>query len=193
MVHRAAVASILVFVLSIGSVSAGGSPVVQMLASSFSPSNLKLLVGETVTWDNNSGLGHTTTADRFSQWDRFVGNGADTDVMFARAGAFPYHCEIHANMTGTIKVRPTSSPSPGTVSTTFVIRVATASPPAGFVEDIQRRKGSNPFRKWKYGITAQTTTWAPESAGTWQFRARYRKTSTGAATGWSQPLTVQVN
>src|SRR5687768_15601904 len=122
MVHRAALASILVFVLSIGSVSAGGSSVVQMQSSSFNPSTISIVVGGTVTWNNNSGTLHTTTANKFSHWDRNVSNGSDTDVLLARAGTWAYHCEIHSGMTGKVKVRPTASPSSGTTTTLFFIR-----------------------------------------------------------------------
>ena len=192
MIRRAALASVLLIVLSTASVSAGGSPIVQMQSSSFSPAGLNVVVGETVTWNNNSGLTHTTTADRFNQWDRTVSNNFQTDVLFARAGNWTYHCEIHAGMTGKVKVRPTASPSSGTTMTLFFIRAATVNPPTGFVMDIQRRKPGGVFKLWRTtsGQGASTTL---GTAGTWQFRARTRKTSNDRATGWGSVLAVVVN
>jgi hypothetical protein len=95
-------------------------------------------------------------------------------------------------MTGKVKIRMSSSPSSGTIATNFVLRVAALDAQAGFKHDIQRRKGSKPFMSFA-STSNQTVPWTPTSSGTWQFRARYRKTSSGAATGWSQPLTIVVN
>lgn len=194
MIRRAALASVLLLALSTAAVSAGEPPVVQMVGtSSFNPAQLQVPVGGGVIWDNDSGFTHTTTANKFGFWNRAVSPGAETQVAMSRSGTWAYLCTIHPNMTGKIKVRPTASPLSGTTATNFVIRYASVNPSSGFVQDIQRRKGSNPFKQWRYGLSAQTTNWMPASAGTWQFRARYRKTSNGATTGWSQPLTVVVN
>jgi plastocyanin len=192
MIRRAAFAAALLLLLSSASVSAA-TRTVEIDNFAYDPTPLKVTIGDSVRWHNGDSADHTATANLFNSFDKFVASGAtSTSVPFARAGSFGYHCTIHAGMNGRVKVRMTISPSTGTTATTFVIAVATVSLPSGFVEDIQRRKATGTFTTWK-SITTKTTTWSPASTGTWQFRARLRKTSNNQATGWSPVKSVEVN
>lgn len=58
--------------------------------------------GGTVEFVNSSGGGHTVTADD-GAFDEGLGDGetAVVDVP-AEPGDYPYHCEIHPDMTGTL-------------------------------------------------------------------------------------------
>jgi plastocyanin len=72
----------------------------------FGPNQLDVLPGETVEWSNISERRHTVTADdgSFDSGDLFGGDKFSRE--FDTAGAFPYHCTVHAGMTGEVDVRP---------------------------------------------------------------------------------------
>lgn len=61
-------------------------------------------VGDTVTWNNTSGVAHTATADGGSFDTGSIADGASGSATFATAGRFPYHCTIHPSMIGSIVV-----------------------------------------------------------------------------------------
>jgi plastocyanin len=84
---------------------------------SYSPASVTVNVGDTVTWTNSDAQAHTATADDAS-WDtgNIGGSGGTGAVTFATAGTFPYHCNIHPQMTGTVTVEAaaaTTAPGPG--------------------------------------------------------------------------------
>jgi plastocyanin len=92
---------------SSGGSGSGGNPspgTVNMTYTSFTPSNLSVAKGSTVTWMNQDGITHTTTSDA-GDWDLSVPSGASKTVTFNTAGTFKYHCSIHSYMTGTIVVQ----------------------------------------------------------------------------------------
>jgi plastocyanin len=83
-----------------------GAAIVQMQdALTFTPGNVTIKVGESVTWQNFSGQKHTTTSDQFD-WDQTVDNGQSFTRIFPTAGSFPYHCNIHPGMKGSVVVNP---------------------------------------------------------------------------------------
>ena len=86
---------------------------------SYSPSSVTVNVGDTVTWTNSDAQAHTATADDGS-WDTGnIANGGTDAVTFATAGTFPYHCDIHPQMTGTVTVQAaTTAPGGGAGATT---------------------------------------------------------------------------
>ena len=72
-------------------------------------------VGSIVTWVNNDTVPHTTTSTT-GVWDsEQINPGQSFSFTFNTAGTFPYFCEIHPGMRGTIQVtgttRPTGSPA----------------------------------------------------------------------------------
>lgn len=69
------------------------------------PPTTTIEVGDTVTWNNTSGVAHTATADDASFDTGSIADGASGSVTFAAAGTFPYHCAIHASMVGSIVVQ----------------------------------------------------------------------------------------
>lgn len=80
---------------------------VVMSGMSFTPGNLTITKGTTVTWRNDDGAVHTSTSDS-TGWD--TGNmpsGATRTVTFNTAGRFRYHCTYHRSMgmVGTITVQ----------------------------------------------------------------------------------------
>jgi plastocyanin len=72
----------------------------------FGPSQLDLLPGDSVEWNNVSERAHTVTADDDSFDSGDFEPGDKFSITFANAGTFAYHCTKHAGMTGEIDVRP---------------------------------------------------------------------------------------
>lgn len=74
---------------------------------SFSPADITVKKGTTVTWTNNDSIAHTVTADT----DTEHGPNSDTinpgdtyTFTFTDDGTFAYHCSIHPEMTGKVTV-----------------------------------------------------------------------------------------
>jgi plastocyanin len=70
----------------------------------FNPPNISVAPGTTVTWVNNDTVPHTTTASD-GTWDsETLQPGESFSFTFDTPGTFPYFCEIHPFMTGTVTV-----------------------------------------------------------------------------------------
>src|ERR1700743_3343921 len=69
----------------------------------FSPAELKVKVGDTVTWTNHDDIPHTTVSA-----GKFRSKTMDTDgtfsFTFTSAGDYKDFCLLHPPMTGTVKV-----------------------------------------------------------------------------------------
>jgi plastocyanin len=69
----------------------------------FSPAELKVKVGDTVTWTNHDDIPHTLVSA-----GKFRSKAMDTDntfsFTFTNAGDYKYFCSLHPHMTGMIKV-----------------------------------------------------------------------------------------
>ncbi|MGA9422260.1 MAG: plastocyanin/azurin family copper-binding protein [Rhodanobacteraceae bacterium] len=98
----------------------GGGPILM-----FSPQNLTIAIGDTVTFTNAGGAPHNVHADNDSfrcaegcDGDGHGGNGTPSaaswtsTVAFNQSGSFGYHCDIHGTlgMTGTVVVQEASVP-----------------------------------------------------------------------------------
>jgi plastocyanin len=72
----------------------------------YDPQSVSVTTGQSVEWDwvDNSSQ-HSVTSDDTTTFDSCLqGAGAKFIVTFNTAGDFKYHCQIHAAMTGEIKV-----------------------------------------------------------------------------------------
>jgi plastocyanin len=70
----------------------------------FSPDQMTVAPGTTVTWTNEAQTPHTTTADD-GTWDSgTMEQGDDFSFTFDDPGTYTYHCSIHPDMTATITV-----------------------------------------------------------------------------------------
>ena len=69
----------------------------------FTPAELKVKVGDTVTWTNHDDIPHTVVSA-----GKFRSKTMDTDgtfsFTFTSAGDYKYFCSLHPHMTGMIKV-----------------------------------------------------------------------------------------
>lgn len=74
----------------------------------FTPSQVTIAKGGSVTWTNNDSITHTVVDDLSN-----VGGPASGDIApgqsytftFNKTGSFQYHCSIHPSMRGTIVVK----------------------------------------------------------------------------------------
>jgi plastocyanin len=71
----------------------------------YSPTELTVPVGATVTWVNKDPASHTVSADDSSFRSDVLDTGGRFEVRMTKAGAISYHCAIHPSMKGTIVVR----------------------------------------------------------------------------------------
>ncbi len=69
----------------------------------FTPAELTVKVGDTVTWTNHDDIPHTVVSA-----GKFRSKALDSDdsftFTFATAGDYKYFCSLHPHMTGLIKV-----------------------------------------------------------------------------------------
>ena len=73
---------------------------------SFSPSQLTIAVGDSVTWTNGGSHDHTVTDGDANGFDSgTIHPGATFHQAFAKPGVYSYHCAIHSSMTATITVQ----------------------------------------------------------------------------------------
>src|SRR5262249_31556213 len=71
----------------------------------YTPDEVSVAAGTTVTWMNTDYVSHTTTADGTGWNSGTVVPGGQFSFTFQTAGTFPYHCAIHPGMVGTVVVR----------------------------------------------------------------------------------------
>jgi plastocyanin len=199
---RTALPMCLVFVfLSQGTAQAGANVAIAINSpptpGAYVPNPAQALIGNTVDWTNNTAVPHSATGDGpLNFFDTGVFNtgqtGSDT---FNPAGTFAYHCSVHPSMHGTLNVSMVVSPTSGTANVTvFTVRWADPSIPLGFNVDIQYRRNGGAWTNLllnQTGTQVQVSRTAP-APGTYDLRARTQRTSNGAVSGYSPPVTVTV-
>jgi plastocyanin len=74
----------------------------------FTPSQITVAKGGTVTWTNNDTTTHTVVDDLSNVGGPSSGDiapGQTYSFTFNKTGSFQYHCKIHPSMRGTIVVK----------------------------------------------------------------------------------------
>jgi plastocyanin len=74
----------------------------------FTPSQITVAKGGTVTWTNNDNTTHTVIDDLSNVGGPSSGDiapGSSYSFTFNKTGSFQYHCSIHPSMRGTIVVK----------------------------------------------------------------------------------------
>ena len=71
----------------------------------YSPDDVNIAIGESVTWTNTDSVAHTSTSDGGAWNSGTVNPGGRFSFTFQSAGTFSYHCTIHPGMVGTVVVR----------------------------------------------------------------------------------------
>jgi plastocyanin len=70
----------------------------------FSPMALTIQRGVRLSLTNTTSAPHTVTADGGAFDSGTVNPNSTVTMTFSAAGRFPFHCQIHSYMTGTITV-----------------------------------------------------------------------------------------
>jgi plastocyanin len=83
----------------------------------FSPNPMNVKVGDTVTWTNDDSQAHTVTSgkgendpdkgkvfDSSPNFNPLLAPGQTFQHKFTTAGDFPYFCQVHPTMIGTVVV-----------------------------------------------------------------------------------------
>lgn len=82
-----------------------GEETVEIAGLAFSPETLTIAPGTTVTWVSaDPDLPHTSNSDDEVWSSGNLNDGEEFSFTFEEAGTFPYFCEVHPTMTGTIVV-----------------------------------------------------------------------------------------
>ncbi len=77
--------------------------------SIFTPGEITVVPGTTVTWVNNDVMPHTVVDANKSFRSRTLAKEGKFSFTFTTAGDFDYICSIHPNMKGKVIVRPKAS------------------------------------------------------------------------------------
>jgi plastocyanin len=81
------------------------SATVDIRSFKYKPVAVTVKKGGRVRWTNADTAAHTATADARSFDTQTIDEGASRTVTMTRAGSFPYHCDFHPFMKGTVVVR----------------------------------------------------------------------------------------
>jgi uncharacterized protein (TIGR03118 family) len=182
---------------------------VDIIDFGFSPQDVSIAVGDTVTWKNTGSFTHTTTSGTTTggvrhpdgQWDSgSLPPGQSFSRVFTKAGAFPYYCTPHFTiMTGKVTVQAAAnvppvvsitSPADGAtfISPANVTIQATASDKDGTVTKVEFFDGTSSLGSVTTAPYAKTVTLY---AGTHALTAA--ATDNGGSTTTSAAVTVTVN
>ncbi len=90
----------------------GATIFVNIQGFAFSPQNPTINVGDTVIWTQSDATTHTvnSTAAPFPLNSGSLGIGASYASTFTTAGTFPYRCNPHPSMTGSVIVQAANAP-----------------------------------------------------------------------------------
>jgi plastocyanin len=86
---------------------AAGPGAITIKSFAFSPQEMTVKQGTTVTWTNLDGVGHTIVSDAGAPdaiSSEPISQGASFSFTFTKPGTYPYHCSIHPSMTGSVIV-----------------------------------------------------------------------------------------
>ena len=71
----------------------------------FSPANVRIDVGTTITWTNRDSVGHTVTSDDGDELDsELLDEGETYAHTFTEPGTYAYYCKPHPYMEGLVTV-----------------------------------------------------------------------------------------
>ncbi len=170
---------------------------VKVTDSGFSPVTVYPNQGDPVLWsftgNNTHSVADTSGLQLFDTGG--LPKGSTFSFTFVAAGSYPYASKVGTSMKGTVKVPVVITPGSGGAATTFTVRWATAPPGAGLVYDVQLKRPGGTWTQWSgaWGTAATSKTFVPGGTGTFGFRARVRRWSVPAQTGWSGAKNITVS
>jgi len=92
-----------------GTAATAGPVPISLKDIAFHPQNVAVHEGQAVRWTNDDDVAHTVTAQSGATFDSGTlkpGIKAFYETTMRNAGTVTYHCTIHPNMTGKIKIVP---------------------------------------------------------------------------------------
>lgn len=92
-----------------GTAAASGPVPISLKDIAFHPQNVAVHEGQAVRWTNDDDVAHTVTAQSGATFDSGTlkpGIKAFYETTMRNAGTVTYHCTIHPNMTGRIRIVP---------------------------------------------------------------------------------------
>src|SRR5215204_2500766 len=104
LIYLAALALVVMVVVAPSATAQGATTPVSIQDFFFSPANVTVEAGTTVTWVNEGNVPHTVTSDD-GQFDSVVlMPGFSYTVMFDGRGTISFHCAIHPALSGSATV-----------------------------------------------------------------------------------------
>jgi hypothetical protein len=155
-------------------------------------------LGYGVAWgvDPDARPGHTVTdATHLGLFDSGpLPPGGSFTYDFPAAGVYRVSDAL-TGVVSSISIGLNATPTSGTTTTTYVLGWATASATPGYVYDVQvMRPGKTAYVDYLTGTADPSASFTPDAgSGNYAFRARVRKASTGASSGWSGGKTLTVS
>lgn len=195
MLRRAAIVLAVLTGLSLLATPADAATVqVSIMNFGFHQATVTVGQGGTVEWTNNDGTAHTSTSLQGFWGSPHIAPGAtfSESKAFLNAGTYPYRCNIHTEMHGTVKVPLIAT---RTAAHGYTLRWSSASStPTNRSFDVQiKRPGATTFGPFRTKTTALKALFNPATAGSYAFRARTRIISTGTTSGWSPVRTLTIS
>lgn len=72
---------------------------------SFSPQEITVAPGTTITWTNRDDIPHTVVSDEKVFKSKVLDTDQQFSFTFAKPGTYPYFCSVHPKMTGKVVVK----------------------------------------------------------------------------------------
>ena len=108
LVRLSALTAVLLLAVSLLAVAGASTPraksgAVTIKGFAFSPKTLKIKAGSKIKVSNKDGTTHTFTANKGAFDTGDIDGGSSATVTVKKPGTYAYHCNIHADMKGTVK------------------------------------------------------------------------------------------
>ncbi len=84
--------------------TAAGTVQVAIAERAFDPATIKAKVGDVIAFTNADAVPHTATLDDGSCTTENLGKDQTGSLTFSAPGTYPFHCKIHASMTGSFEI-----------------------------------------------------------------------------------------
>jgi plastocyanin len=91
--------------LAVADPNAAGGPQLTVENFNFTPADITVAPGTTITWTNNDDVEHTVTAPDNGFSSKALETGDSYSFTFTQPGTYTYFCAIHPFMTGRVTVR----------------------------------------------------------------------------------------
>lgn len=192
--RRLIVSAVALVVLALPASSFGATAAVKITSTAFSPKNVTINYGDTVTWTNTDTAQHQLVADNGAFASPTLNAKATWSHTFNTPGTYAYHDALHPSIKGTIKVTgPPPSVTLGAGSPILVYGQSTT-----ITGTVSNGQANEPvvITESAYGLTAKkVTTIMTGAGGGFSYTAQPGILTTYTAqwkTATSQSVTVQV-